>query len=169
MIETSTTPVSITSETPAVCGCCGSTDMRVFYEVNGVPVHSVLLMPTFDSAVSYPRGNIRLACCSQCGFVSNVLFDQQFNDYNQQYEETQGFSPTFSAFHKRLVAQLTERYDIRNKQVVEIGCGKGEFLALICEAGQNQGIGFDPGYVPSRGHASANMRMGTRGMWSVAR
>jgi hypothetical protein len=143
----------------AACESCGAGEMVAFYEIRSVPVHSVLLMQTREEAISYPRGNIRLACCTQCGFVSNVLFDESFNDYNQRYEETQGFSPTFTAFHRRLVAQLVGRYGVRNKDVVEIGCGKGEFLALICMEGPNRGIGFDPSYVPERGLSTADMHV----------
>jgi hypothetical protein len=31
--------------------------------------------------------------------------------------------------------------------VIEVGCGKGEFLRLLCKDGRNRGIGFDPSYV----------------------
>ena len=41
-------------------------------------------------------------------------------------------------------------YDIRGKRVIEIGCGKGEWLELLCEAGQNYGVGIDPGCHPGR-------------------
>ena len=33
---------------------------------------------------------------------------------------------------------------------VEIGCGKGQFLKLICALGNNTGVGFDPAYIPGR-------------------
>src|SRR5262249_31624361 len=36
------------------------------------------------------------------------------------------------------------------KEIVEIGCGKGEFLSLLCEQGGNRGIGYDPSFVPNR-------------------
>ena len=39
---------------------------------------------------------------------------------------------------------------IRNKTILEIGCGKGEFLVLMCELGDNRGIGIDPSYQPHR-------------------
>jgi SAM-dependent methyltransferase len=37
---------------------------------------------------------------------------------------------------------------------VEIGCGKGDFLVLLCELGNNKGIGIDPTYVPGRHNES---------------
>jgi hypothetical protein len=41
---------------------------------------------------------------------------------------------------------LIDRYDLRGKHIVEIGCGQGEFLHLLCEMGGNTGTGFDPAY-----------------------
>jgi SAM-dependent methyltransferase len=49
-----------------------------------------------------------------------------------------------------LAEDLVDKYDLHHKRIVEIGCGKGEFLKLICDLGQNTGIGFDPAYVPGR-------------------
>jgi hypothetical protein len=45
---------------------------------------------------------------------------------------------------------LVERYDIRDKDIVEIGCGKGDFLIELCEVGDNRGVGIDPTCDPPR-------------------
>jgi SAM-dependent methyltransferase len=135
------------------CPNCLRGELETFYEVHRVPVHSVLLMPTRQVAVSYPKGDISLGFCPECGFISNTVFDAKVHEYSGNYEETQGFSPTFRAFHTRLAESLIEKYQLRNKKIVEIGCGKGEFLSLICELGQNQGIGFDPAFVAERNPA----------------
>lgn len=132
------------------CLNCGGGSLKVFYETCGTPVHSVLLMQTREEALSYPRGDIRLALCESCGFISNLSFDPAHNDYSSRYEETQGFSPTFNAFHRRLAECLIEKHGLRGKKVLEIGCGKGEFLLLLCQLGGNQGLGFDPSYIPGR-------------------
>jgi len=131
--------------------------MSVFHDVKGVPVHSVLLMNSRDMAVTYPRGDIKLGYCSDCGFVSNTAFNPAVHEYSTQYEETQGFSPTFREFHHRLALSLIEKYDLKKKTVVEIGCGKGEFLTLLCELGENRGIGFDPAFVKERNPASSSL------------
>jgi hypothetical protein len=133
--------------------------MSTFYEVKSVPVHSVLLMPTREVARNYPKGDIVLGFCSKCGFISNLAFDSSRHEYSSIYEETQGFSPTFNAFHQRLATRLIKRYDLYNKIVVEIGCGKGEFLNMICELGGNRGVGFDPAYVSERDHRAAKNRI----------
>jgi SAM-dependent methyltransferase len=141
--------------TAVACAACGSPKLDMFYEVENVPVHSVLLMPTREEALAYPRGDISLAFCEACGFISNTKFDSSKHNYSSEYEETQAFSPTFNAFHHRLALQLIDLHDLRGKKVIEIGCGKGEFLILLCELGGNTGIGFDPSYVEGRTDSEA--------------
>jgi SAM-dependent methyltransferase len=121
--------------------------MSVFYESREVPVHSVLLLPTKAEALNYPKGDIALGFCQNCGFIANVAFDPSLHAYAPGYEATQGFSPTFNAFARRLAAHLIEHYDLHGRDVIEIGCGQGEFLTLMCELGDNRGVGFDPAYV----------------------
>ncbi|HEY53857.1 MAG TPA: methyltransferase domain-containing protein [Caldilineae bacterium] len=134
----------------SACPACNATDLSVFYEVSAAPVHSVLLHFDRDEALNYPTGDIRLAFCPTCGFISNIAFDPSLHEYSDRYEETQGFSPTFGAFHRRLAQHLIDRYDLHGKDILEIGCGKGEFLTLLCELGDNRGVGVDPAYVPGR-------------------
>jgi SAM-dependent methyltransferase len=140
------------------CPSCGSTDLRDFYEASDVPAHSCVLLPTREEAIAYPAGNIRLALCRACGFITNLAFDPSLIDYKQDYEETQGFSGRFNEFARSLAERLIERYDLRGKEILEIGCGKGEFLVLLCELGGNRGLGIDPSYVPDRLETTADVR-----------
>lgn len=134
-----------------ICPSCNASEISIFYEHRGAPVHDVLLMKTRETALSFPKGDILLAFCHGCGFISNSAFDPNLLAYSDEYEETQGFSPTFNAFHKRLANRLIEKHDLRGKMVIEIGCGTGgEFLTLLCKMGGNRGIGFDPAYVAER-------------------
>src|SRR3989339_1885643 len=132
------------------CPGCGCTDISIFYKVQSVPVHSVLLMKTRKEALDFPRGNIELGYCSWCGFISNYAYDERNMRYSNGCEESQAFSPTFNQFHHRLAEYLINQYDLRNKTIIEIGCGKGDFLTMICHLGGNKGIGFDPAYVRGR-------------------
>ena len=62
--------------------------------------------------------------------------------------------PTFREFHHRLASRLIKQHDLHQKKIIEIGGGKGEFLTLLCELGDNEGIGFDPAYVSERDQSS---------------
>ncbi|WP_205856864.1 class I SAM-dependent methyltransferase [Phytoactinopolyspora endophytica] len=132
------------------CPACGSTATRAFYECGGVPVHSCLLVEDQQTALEFPRGELDLALCTACGFAFNRRFDPSHNAYSSDYEETQGFSPLFREFIQDLAAQWVQRHGLEGKKVVEIGCGKGEFLAEMVRAGVASGVGVDPGVHPER-------------------
>ena len=142
-----------------LCPSCRTGVMAIFHTVSRAPANSCILLASPAEAVNYPRGAIRLGFCPQCGFISNTAFDQRLIEYSERYEETQGFSDTFNAFHKDLATRLIDRYDLRGKDIIEIGCGKGEFLLLLCELGGNRGVGFDPGFRAERIHSPAAERV----------
>lgn len=142
-----------------ICPNCKESNLKIFYEIKNVPAHSVLIFKTKEEAINYPKGNISLGFCENCGFVGNVDFDINLREYSDRYEETQGFSKTFQQFHKTLANKLINKYDLRNKKILEIGCGKGEFISLICELGDNEGYGFDPAYIPERNNSPAKNKI----------
>jgi SAM-dependent methyltransferase len=134
----------------SACPSCGAEGLEPFYEVERVPVHSCRLVATREEALAFPTGRLALALCPTCGFVTNMAFDPNLQDYSLDYEETQAFSPHFVEFLEELARDWVERYGLRGKRVLEIGSGKGEFLLLLHELGVADAIGIDPGFVPGR-------------------
>ena len=128
------------------CANCGSSGLTSFYRVESIPAHSVLLMQSREEALNFPKRDLELGFCRSCGFIGNIVFDPEVHRYSTQYEETQGFSPTFSRFAEGLAQSLVDEYSLQGRSVLEIGCGKGEFLVQMCEAGAGRGIGIDPAY-----------------------
>jgi SAM-dependent methyltransferase len=141
------------------CPACGRADLETFYALDDIPAHSTLMLDSREAAVGYPRGRMRLACCPACGFISNTAFDVGLNEYCTMCEETQGFSPYFQQWLHGLAQDYVDRYDLRDADVVEIGCGKGEFLALVCDLGGNHGVGIDPSYIDGRVALAASERV----------
>jgi hypothetical protein len=142
-----------------ICPSCLTGGMSVFHTFKTVPVNSVLNLKSRQQAVDFPRGDIELGFCESCGFISNVAFDSALLEYSAEYESTQSFSPTYSSFARRQAEQLIERHDLRGKDLLEIGCGNGEFLTLLCELGDNRGLGFDPAYVAGLVSGSKNLKI----------
>jgi SAM-dependent methyltransferase len=132
------------------CPSCAASELESFYAQDDVPVHSVRLMTTREEALTFPRGSLELALCRRCGFITNLAYDPAPQDYSVAYEETQGFSETFRQWADDLAKRWVDAYGLRGKQVLEIGCGKGEFLASMVEHGVARGIGIDPSFVPER-------------------
>jgi SAM-dependent methyltransferase len=98
------------------------------------------------SARAAQRGDIELVLCEECGMIHNAAFDPSLVVYSPAYENSLHFSPTFEQHANSVAERLIETYDVRGKEVLEIGCGKGEFLELICTTGGNRGVGYDPSY-----------------------
>jgi hypothetical protein len=132
---------------PFSCPACGSADMQVFFELNQVPVHQNLLYSTETAAQNAARGDIRLGCCPACGFIANGAFDPDLLNYSEYYDNTQCYSPSFNDYMVQLATTLINHYNLHNKQIIEIGCGKGDFIKLLCNLGPNCGVGFDPSYL----------------------
>ena len=141
---------SITPSPAPLCPNCEDAHGIDFYSVASVPTHSVLLFDDPKKAADFQKGDITLTYCPACDFIWNASFDPTLESYGLGYEATQAYSATFNRFHRELAEHVISRFDLRNKKVVEIGCGQGEFLNLLCDLGNNQGVGFDPAFDPTR-------------------
>ena len=141
------------------CPNCGHDELTVFYEVRDVPVHSCLMMSSKEEAVDFPCGDVVLGFCDRCGFITNTEFDPQWSAYAPNYEDQQSYSPTFNKFSLKLANHLIDKYDLHDKDIIEIGCSKGDFLLLLCELGNNRGVGIDPSVVPGRVESEAADRV----------
>jgi len=139
------------------CPNCQSIEAENFYTIKNSPVQSVVTIKSFEEAIAIPKKDISLAFCDNCGFIYNSSFDTSLDMYTKGYEGQQGFSQTFVSFITQITERFIDKYDIRNKNIIEIGCGIGDFLQLICKLGNNRGIGIDPAYVPGRLDENQNL------------
>jgi SAM-dependent methyltransferase len=132
------------------CPICGSPDIDIFIEIDSVPVFCNVLSGSIEAALNTPKGTLRLGFCNRCGHIYNYAFSPNELDYGTDYENSLFYSESFRNYANDLARSLIDRYDLRNKNIVEIACGKGDFLLLLCELGNNKGLGFDPSFDPQR-------------------
>jgi SAM-dependent methyltransferase len=137
-------PLSLRDDEHELCPACRGRRFAPVVTIQNVPTNSCLMLDSRAEAVSYPRGDIALVFCETCGFIFNRAFDPKLTEYSERYEPTQAYSPTFLKFHKTLAKRLVETLGLKGKTIVEVGCGQGEFLHLLCREGGNSGLGFDP-------------------------
>lgn len=128
------------------CNVCGSA-VEEFAALLNLPIYCNLLWDDRQAAIDCPKGDIRLAFCKTCGAISNTVFDPSKLGYSQDYENSLHYSARFQAYATALANRLVKKHDLHNKTIVEIGCGKGDFLVSLCELGANKGVGFDNSYV----------------------
>jgi len=124
--------------------------MRVFFEAARVPILCNILCPTREAALAVPKGPVRLGLCGACGMVYNVAFDERLMHYDAAYENSLQYSPRFQQYINDLARGLIDRHQLRGKDVIELGCGQGDFLSLLCTLGPNRGLGFDPSFDPRK-------------------
>lgn len=135
------------------CPVSGSTEVDLFVDLPQVPVLCNALYERRTEALNVTRGDLELGYFPASGHIYNVAFDPDKITYSQTYENSLHHSPRFQEYATGLADRLIETYDVRNKTVVDIGCGNGEFLEMLCERGDNTGIGYDPSYDPDRRRA----------------
>ena len=78
-----------------------------------------------------PTAAISLAFCYECGHVFNTEYDPTRIDYSPGYETSLRGSARFKDYEDRLIDELLRRYQLRGCLIVEIGCGRGEFLQTL--------------------------------------
>ena len=126
------------------CPSCGGARLVDVFDMQNLPGNVCILLDTPESAQSATCGDVTLSYCQHCGFVYNRIFELSRVGYAPGYDASLIHSRVFREYITGVAWRLIERYDLHNKTIVEIGCGHGEFLKLICELGQNRGIGIDP-------------------------
>lgn len=128
------------------CRVCEGDRVSKLIEIPRSPVFCNLLCETRQEAMDAPRRTIQLGFCRDCGHIFNVVFDPELLKYGAAYENSLHFSERFRSYADDLAARLVDRYDLRGKNIVEVGCGRGDFLKSLCRLGNSRGFGFDPSY-----------------------
>ncbi len=132
----------------ARCPACTSPATKLFLTRLDVPVNQNTLFADERAARAVVRGDLRMTVCETCGFVFNAAFDESKLAYDQDYDNNQICSPVFHEYVDGLVSYLLDEKGLRDRRIVEVGCGKGYFLEkLIAADAGNRGIGFDPTYL----------------------
>tara|TARA_R110002020_G_scaffold180139_2_gene374168 strand:- start:899 stop:2020 length:1122 start_codon:yes stop_codon:yes gene_type:complete len=72
--------------------------------------------------------------CSACGLVQHNCPPVP---YHKEVIRASAFSTEMSEFRKLQFNKFVHRYYLKGKKVIELGCGRGEYLSLMKETGAN--------------------------------
>lgn len=120
--------------------------METIFTWDGLPAFCNVLHQTREQALATERAAMRLMSCRRCGFIHNAAFEPEKIQYGPHYGNPLSASPHFRRYATGVVEELIRRHNLHGREIIEIGCGDGYFLRLLCDLGQNRGIGFDPSY-----------------------
>jgi 2-polyprenyl-3-methyl-5-hydroxy-6-metoxy-1,4-benzoquinol methylase len=149
--------MTTTNRSLTACPVCASPDIEQFIALKQIPVLYNVLWPDRSGAINVPRGDIHLCFCPVCGHVFNRTYEPERMEYTQDYENSLHFSARFQEYASNLAAALVEKYQLKGKQIIEIGAGQGDFLTMLCDLGGNTGVGFDPSYNPKQNEEKASI------------
>jgi SAM-dependent methyltransferase len=139
----------MTTKASDSCLVCGGASLEPLISIRDVPTLCNRLCASEAEAANAPRGDISLIYCLDCGHVVNSAFDQARVNYDGRFENTLTFSARYRQYAEATAERVINRYGLSGKRIVEIGCGSGDFLRLLCGAG-NHGEGYDPSQPTSR-------------------
>ena len=117
--------------------------LKLLYQQDNFPIFQNRMYDTKDEAINCPKGNIRLLQNLETGLVYNDAFLPELMDYDGNYQNEQAVSPLFQR-HLETVATAISG-SMGEKNLVEVGCGKGYFLEMLLTKGFDI-TGFDPTY-----------------------
>jgi hypothetical protein len=108
------------------------------------------LYTTAAQARCAPLAKLDLIRCRSCGFVWNAAFDSTVVQYDESYENNQGYSKVFREHMLSRAAAVMQTVPVGQPlNYLEVGCGQGTFLAYVAEragARLRTADGFDPAY-----------------------
>ncbi|MFZ6745099.1 class I SAM-dependent methyltransferase [Undibacterium sp. JH2W] len=90
-------------------------------------------------------GEMRLRENVALGFVENAAFDSSLATYDENYQTSQVHSKLFQAHMKDVLAILKAEFP-RRSVLVEVGCGKGDFVELVQADAYFSASGYDFSY-----------------------
>lgn len=133
------------------CPGCGGRQTRPFFRLNQIPVICHALFMTAEAARCVPRGDVELHGCAGCGLIFNAAFDSSRPCYDaaSAYENAQHFSPRFRDYLEASADGLIDRFDLKHKTILEIGCGDGFFLRWLCRRSSSLGLAIEPSWRPA--------------------
>jgi len=114
-------------------------------------VGETVLLPALPNAPlrsktqSQSLAPMRLRLNSTLNFVENEAFDSNLIDYGEDYENSQAYSAKFKEHMLVVLSRLKARLP-KNSVVVEVGCGKGDFVEMMEADGYFKVKGYDTSY-----------------------
>jgi tRNA G46 methylase TrmB len=85
-----------------------------------------------SDALAAKYGRLQVQACRRCGHAFNAAFDSALLVYDEHYNNDVP-SPTFADYYRKIATHFRQQYLPHGGKVLDIGCGKGQFLQTLAE------------------------------------
>lgn len=123
------------------CNICKA-DGCVFLALNKVPPIQNNFQISRDEAQAFSTTQVSYAWCEFCHHLTIVK--EKCLPFDSSYNNEQVSSEVAIKHHINVLEKIKLMCPARDAHIVEIGCGRGEFLKLLIDAGYHNVRGFDP-------------------------
>lgn len=89
-------------------------------------------LPNDDGLAADHGSDLNLYECGECGLIQLACPPVP---YYREVIRAAAFSPEMRVFREKQLAEWVDRYQLQNQRILEIGCGKGEYLSLLAATG----------------------------------
>ncbi len=121
------------------CRLCGHPlPEKAVYQLNNVP-RGVQYFPNEDDLEGDKGISIRVYQCTECGLIQ---LDGKAVTYNQEFTSATKYSKSMINHRNKQIKKFIDEYDLKGKKILDVGCGDGHMLDIICDQGAI-GIGVD--------------------------
>lgn len=111
--------------------CGGSLGAQPLLTLQGMPSGAQSL-PQQHELANDAGTDLRIHGCEDCGLVQTVGAPVP---YYRDVIRANAFSPAMKAFRETQLADWVGRHGLQGRPVLEVGCGRGEYLDLLRQAG----------------------------------
>jgi len=115
-----------------ICRLCSQHALRLFLELPHSAGNISRMLRQQEIGMIKPV-DLRVFECRRCGFVQ--LTEDLGSTFYDDYVMTASHSPQMQAFQQAQAANFVERYGLRDRRVVEVGCGDGTYMECLARAG----------------------------------
>ena len=128
------------------CTGCGSRKLSEPLRIDNQPVILNYRFQTPEESAAVPLRSIELRQCWECGLVFNAAFENGIVPYDSAYENRQSHSAAFARHTMQVAKMIGAMMENERPRILEVGCGKGQFLRQVAGYCQGEGTGYDTSY-----------------------
>lgn len=128
------------------CPGCGSAALSASLRIEAQPVILNYRFRTAEESAAVPLRPIALTQCGNCGLVFNSAFEEGVVPYDEFYENRQSHSAAFAKHTTQIARIIGAMMESDAPRILEVGCGKGEFLRRVVSFCAGTGEGWDTSY-----------------------